>query len=102
MIRRPPSATRTDTPFPYTPLFRSRQRLADARKFEARSFRQTLSAGTIVEVVRCPLPSGGVVSTYTDVTEITRAREALEDKEREMMRHLEDIDRKSTRLNSSH
>ncbi|HEY9549318.1 MAG TPA: diguanylate cyclase [Kiloniellaceae bacterium] len=69
-----------------------RQRLADARKFEARSFRQTLSAGTIVEVVRCPLPSGGVVSTYTDVTEITRAREALEDKEREMMRHLEDIE----------
>src|SRR3546814_3334270 len=56
------------------------------------SFRQTLSTGTIVEVVRCPLPPGGDVSTYTDVTEITRAREALEDKEREMMRHLEDIE----------
>src|SRR3546814_9475743 len=26
MIRRPPRSTRTDTPFPYTTLFRSRQR----------------------------------------------------------------------------
>lgn len=69
-----------------------RQRLAEARKCEARNFTQTLSDGTIVEVVRQPLPSGGVVSTYTDVTEITRAREALEEKEREMTRHLEDIE----------
>lgn len=69
-----------------------RQRLAGARKFEARSFTQTLCDGTIVEVVCKPLPSGGVVSTYTDVTEITRAREALEEKERELTRHLEDIE----------
>jgi diguanylate cyclase (GGDEF)-like protein len=69
-----------------------RQRLAEARKFEAKSFVQTLADGSIIEVVRKPLPSGGVVSTYTDVTEITRAREALEEKEREMTRHLEDID----------
>src|SRR3546814_1122474 len=26
MIRRPPRSTRTDTPFPYTPLFRSQNR----------------------------------------------------------------------------
>jgi diguanylate cyclase (GGDEF)-like protein len=69
-----------------------RQRLAEARKCEAASFTQTLSDGTVVEVVRCPLPSGGVVSTYTDVTEITRAREALEEKEREMQRFFEDIE----------
>src|SRR3546814_8786775 len=34
MIRRPPRSTRTDSPFPYTPLFRSgaflRQRLGEA------------------------------------------------------------------------
>src|SRR3546814_13484829 len=29
MIRRPPRSTPTDTPFPYTPLFRSQQRLPD-------------------------------------------------------------------------
>src|SRR3546814_9449987 len=30
MIRRPPRSTRTDTLFPYTTLFRSRQRIAPA------------------------------------------------------------------------
>ncbi|MGF1593348.1 MAG: diguanylate cyclase domain-containing protein [Kiloniellaceae bacterium] len=68
------------------------QRLAEARILESRTFQQTLSNGTVVEVVRCPLPSGGQLSTYTDITEITRAREALEEKERELTRNLEDID----------
>src|SRR3546814_3516743 len=31
MIRRPPRSTRTDTLFPYTTLFRSRQRVRDLR-----------------------------------------------------------------------
>ena len=69
-----------------------RERLAEARRFESKQFRLVLSDDTIVEVVRRRLPSGGVVSTYTDVTEITRAREALEEKEREMLRQLEDLD----------
>src|SRR3546814_9899230 len=69
-----------------------RRRLAEAGKFEPGAFTQTLSDGTVIEVVRQPLPSGGVVSTYTDVTEITRAREALEEKEREMTRYFEDIE----------
>src|SRR3546814_20347793 len=30
MIRRPPTSTRTDTPFPDTTLFRARQRIGDA------------------------------------------------------------------------
>jgi diguanylate cyclase (GGDEF)-like protein len=68
------------------------QRLAEARTLESRTFQQILADGTVVEVVRCPLPSGGQLSTYTDVTEIVRAREALEEKEREMTRNLEDID----------
>src|SRR3546814_287173 len=69
-----------------------RRRLAEAGKFEPGAFTQTLSDGTVIEVVRQPLPSGGVVSTYTDVTEITRAREVLEEKEREMTRYFEDIE----------
>src|SRR3546814_20414018 len=32
MIRRPPSSTRTDTPFPYTTLFRARRDVIDAGK----------------------------------------------------------------------
>src|SRR3546814_15139897 len=37
MIRRPPRSTRTDTLFPYTTLFRSRQRLTDTRETLSRS-----------------------------------------------------------------
>ncbi len=69
-----------------------RERLAEASRFESKQFRLVLADDTIVEVVRRRLPSGGVVSTYTDVTEITHAREALEEKEREMLRQLEDLD----------
>src|SRR3546814_20172946 len=35
MIRRPPRSTRTDTLFPYTTLFRSRQRLAPHQRLAA-------------------------------------------------------------------
>src|SRR3546814_2703833 len=34
MIRRPPRSTRTDTLFPYTTLFRSREQRLEAVKFE--------------------------------------------------------------------
>jgi diguanylate cyclase (GGDEF)-like protein len=68
------------------------ERLARARKGEAHNFRRTRPDGTVLEVTGRPLASGGFVSTYTDITEITRTREALEEKEREMTRHLEDID----------
>lgn len=68
------------------------QRLILARKFEPHSFHRRRPDGTVIEVVGRPLPSGGFVSTYTDVTEATRTREDLEEKERELTRHLEDID----------
>ncbi|MEQ9608558.1 MAG: diguanylate cyclase [Kiloniellaceae bacterium] len=68
------------------------ERLARARKGEAHNFRRTRPDGTVLEVTGRPLASGGFVSTYTDITEITRTREALEEKDREMTRHLEDID----------
>lgn len=68
------------------------ERLARARSGEPHRFQRTRPDGTVLEVTGRPLASGGFVSTYTDVTEITRTREALEEKEREMTRHLEDID----------
>src|SRR3546814_4050161 len=36
MIRRPPRSTRTDTPFPSTPLFRSKRRVDQGRHHSAR------------------------------------------------------------------
>jgi diguanylate cyclase (GGDEF)-like protein len=68
------------------------QRLALARKFEPQKFTRSRPDGSVLEICRHPLPSGGFISTFTDITEITRAKEALEEKEQEMARHLEDID----------
>src|SRR3546814_12263450 len=49
MMRRPPRSTRTVTLFPYTPLFRSVQHVADA-----------VEGGFEADVVRVPLPLVGL------------------------------------------
>ncbi len=68
------------------------ERLALARKFEPHSFLRHRPDGTILEITGKPLASGGFVTTYADVTESIRTREALEEKEKELTRHLEDIE----------
>lgn len=68
------------------------ERLARARRFEAHSFRHRRPDGTVLEISGAPVGSGGFVSTYIDVTEAVRAQEALEEKEQELTRYLEDID----------
>lgn len=68
------------------------QRLALARKFEPHAFQRRRPDGTVLEVTGRPLPSGGFITTYADITEVISAREAVEEKEREMARHLEDIE----------
>ena len=68
------------------------ERLALARKSEPHRFQRERPDGTVIEIIGRPLASGGFVSTYTDVTDVVRARQALDEKEREMTRHLEDID----------
>src|SRR5688572_30971898 len=75
MIRRPPRSTL----FPYTTLFRSRGREADPVDLAL--------AGRELLVTGRALPNGGGLVVMRDVTELRR---------------LETIDRKSTRLNSSH
>src|SRR3546814_10993070 len=52
MTRRPPRSTRTDTPFPYTTLFRSKA---------------ILRAGAYELIARGDVPVGAVVSAYVDV-----------------------------------
>lgn len=68
------------------------ERLALARKCEPHTFTRRRPDGTVLEITGQPLDSGGFVTTYTDVTEVTQAREALEEKEKELTRYLEDID----------
>src|SRR3546814_17412572 len=97
MIRRPPRSTRTDTLFPYTTLFRS---LNSPEPYESiRILRSTLpadcliGAGTVLtpEQVEQVKAAGGqvIVMPHSD-PKVLRAAKAA------------GLDRKSTRLNSSH
>src|SRR3546814_5524177 len=116
MIRRPPRSTRTDTLFPYTTLFRSSagegeetsSNAVRAEPVEAPSLPSTpseekdspsTSSGQTEEKARKPAPteraSDPAIPAGTTMTRLT-VREALRDA------MAEEIDRKSTRLNSSH
>src|SRR3546814_13214872 len=81
MIRRPPRSTRTDTLFPYTTLFRSLQEHAFGRgRFGVRTQAHPRLRKAKLDVVLAH-------------QEVRRAHAGIV---------LDDQDRKSTRLNSSH
>src|SRR3546814_14020673 len=95
MIRRPPRATRTDTRFPYTTLFRSqllagaaRQRGADRHRAEQVAHaREALQVGAdalpqVIKAATAPVVGHDEAATQLDA--------------------FGQADRKSTRLNSSH
>src|SRR3546814_16397924 len=82
MIRRPPRSTRTDTLFPFTTLFRS-----------TRLMTALLAPVAIVSL------SGCGINSIPTAEEDVKARWA--DVENQYQRRA-DLDRKSTRLNSSH
>src|SRR2546430_6200820 len=90
MIRRPPRSTL----FPYTTLFRSRELQADIRRKqeawekERQTHRPTISEEGVAFIV----------SRWTGIP-VTRLQEA---ETARLLRMEEEIDRKSTRLNSSH
>ncbi|MEQ9604365.1 MAG: PAS-domain containing protein [Thalassobaculaceae bacterium] len=52
-------------------------RVAQAAKFEPHDFERVRPDGTVIEVCGRPLPTGGFVTTYTDVTDRKRALEDL-------------------------
>ncbi|WP_230411945.1 PAS-domain containing protein [Denitromonas iodatirespirans] len=52
--------------------------LERAARFEPHQFERTRPNGTVLEVRGLPLPGGGFVTIYTDVTEHKRAMEAIE------------------------
>src|SRR3546814_17722325 len=104
MIRRPPRSTRTDTLFPYTTLFRSTSNESEAKQplklsrpgklqlkktVETGQVRQSFSHGrskaVTVEVKRSRTFERGSTGRMAEVTEAPG-----------------EVDRKSTRLNSSH
>src|SRR3546814_8755143 len=72
MIRRPPRSTRTDTLFPYTTLFRSRERLA---RFHAAALDALTKIARQLKVERrvALLQSGKLVSHYWSFPHIFRS-----------------------------
>ena len=52
-------------------------RVAEAGLFEPHDFERTRPDGTVVQISGRPLPAGGLVTTYTDVTERNRVTEEL-------------------------
>src|SRR3546814_1763103 len=104
MLRRPPRSTRTDTLFPYTTLFRSRPIRTPARvdRFDKpRAFAWSCGIPylfTLEERYELAGDDGG-----TRLTHSCTLRGALSLPFAAMMlRRLRSLDRKSTRLNSSH
>ena len=68
------------------------ERLALARQFKPHSYHRARPDGTVFEVNGYPLPSGGFVTTYTDITQVTRATEMLAEKEQDLIKHIEDLE----------
>ncbi len=52
-------------------------RLELAGKFQAHQFQREKPDGTVLEITGIPIEGGGMVSTYTDITERRRAEDAL-------------------------
>src|SRR3546814_18253741 len=98
MIRRPPRSTRTDTLFPYTTLFRS----ADAAPAPHRA---------LTEQVEISVATGKVRVVTIALRELPRHRQLAQRPQQRVVvgiggdftLHVRtEVDRKSTRLNSSH
>src|SRR3546814_14353347 len=102
MIRRPPRATRTDTLFPYTTLFRSHQ-LPQCLGVDQVAVVRQGDAIRRVDVKRL-----GFVRAFRACSRITAMADSDAAAKQPHLRFIEHIldqaiaDRKSTRLNSSH
>ncbi|MCR9137069.1 MAG: PAS-domain containing protein [Alphaproteobacteria bacterium] len=60
------------------------ERVELASRFEPHRFERTRPDGTIMEIVGKPIPNGGIVTTYTDITERKKAEEAVLARDREL------------------
>src|SRR3546814_8652269 len=104
MIRRPPISTRTDTLFPYTTLFRSArgERASDVLECTCTN-RHRSALGWKSAVTPSAQPEFSRLERLDTMGRMSKpARIEAEADEREGLRRRFRLDRKSTRLNSSH
>src|SRR3546814_21144854 len=104
MIRRPPIATRTDTLFPYTTLFRSAEavRVPKTAELVARQIRNAIIRGELVDGDTLPAESHLIAEFEVSRPTIREAVRILESEGLVTVARGARGDRKSTRLNSSH
>src|SRR3546814_19764971 len=92
MIRRPPRSTRTDTLFPYTTLFRSAGMLEEIRKLPRGSWTNSMR----VDGFEKEIDLVGTLTVTDDGIEVDFTGTSG------ASTYGINVDRKSTRLNSSH
>jgi len=66
-----------------------RERMELARQFKPHRFKRSRPDGTVIEIIGTPLPDGGFVTTYTDITEHERIANRIR-QERDFRQHLID------------
>src|SRR3546814_3138771 len=77
MIRRPPRSTRTDTLFPYTTLFRSKNRLKCGCQSHCSVFTSRLASSLITKCVSLAVTMLGVCSSSNRSEEHTSELQSL-------------------------
>src|SRR3546814_4443494 len=107
MIRRPPRSTRTDTLFPYTTLFRSglhvtatAEKLPRPGQYDTAYGRIGIATYRRLQERACEGQVDGVSGLGT--IESQRRCGAINREKNRCIAHQQALDRKSTRLNSSH
>jgi len=66
-----------------------RERLELARKFQPHRFERVRPDGTVLEIIGRPLPEGGFVTTYTDITDRRSAEQEIREARDELDRRVE-------------
>ena len=61
-----------------------RDRVELARQFQPHRFERTRPDGTVIDIVGTPVEGGGMVTTYTDITERKKAEAALKRRDEEL------------------
>ncbi len=73
-------------------------RLSRAQRGTGRNVEHVLADGRVIEKLRNPMPDGGFVSTYHDITERKQAEQALAGQARKLQQAMEELRRSNSEL----